>query len=147
MSENLAKTAEDILSGLSQLNNVQLRLPKTAKFSRADVVNAFSSAFELIGGTTRLALWANDNPGEFFKLFGKLLPSSSQVELVGRPLSDDDLKKYTTAELRQMYQEALQEESTSKRGSFEAERDSRPEAENVIDVEFAHCGNFPPGRG
>ena len=136
MSENLAKTAEDILSGLSQLNNVQLRLPKTAKFSRADVVNAFSSAFELIGGTTRLALWANDNPGEFFKLFGKLLPSSSQVELVGRPLSDDDLKKYTTAELRQMYQEALQEESTSKRGSFEAERDSRPEAENVIDVEF-----------
>ena len=136
MSENLAKTAEDILSGLSQLNNVQLRLPKTAKFSRADVVNAFSSAFELIGGTTRLALWANDNPGEFFKLFGKLLPSSSQVELVGRPLSDDDLKKYTTAELRQMYQEALQEESTSKRGSFEAERDSRPAAENVIDVEF-----------
>ena len=129
MSEhNLARTAEDILSGLSELNSVQLRMPKTAKFSRADVVNAFSSAFELIGGTTRLALWANDNPGEFFKLFGKLLPSSSQVELVGRPLSDDDLKKYTTAELRQMYQEALQEE-----------RASRPEAENVIDVEFARA--------
>jgi len=120
---NLARTAEETLSGLASLGTVQLRLPKTAKFSRADVVNAFSSAFELIGGTTRLALWANENPGEFYKLFGKLLPSSSQVELVGRPTSDDDLKKYTTQELRQMYQEALEAERASK--------DS-----NVVDVDF-----------
>ena len=122
MSDNLARSAEEILSGLADLRGVSLRVPKTAKFSRGDVVSAFQSAFELLGGTTRLALWANENPGEFYKLFGKLLPSSSQVELIGRPTTDDDLRKYTTQELRQMYQEALEVEKASE--------------SNVIDVDF-----------
>ena len=46
-------------------------------FSRSDVVNAFHQAFELIGGTTRLALWANENPEKFYPLFAKLMPSTS----------------------------------------------------------------------
>lgn len=46
-------------------------------FSRQDVVDAFQSAFEIMGGTTRLALWANHNPDKFFPLYAKLLPSTS----------------------------------------------------------------------
>jgi len=48
-------------------------------FSRQDVVNAFQDAFDIIGGTTRLALWANQNPDKFFPLYAKLLPSTAVV--------------------------------------------------------------------
>jgi hypothetical protein len=46
-------------------------------FNRMDIVQAFTQAFELIGGTTRLTLWANKNPDKFYPLFAKLLPSTS----------------------------------------------------------------------
>jgi hypothetical protein len=46
-------------------------------FSRNDVVKAFQDAFMVIGGTTRLALWGNQNPKEFFQLYSKLLPSTT----------------------------------------------------------------------
>jgi hypothetical protein len=47
------------------------------QFTRQDVVNAFQRAFETIGGTTRLALWANANPDRFYPLYAKLLPSTA----------------------------------------------------------------------
>ncbi|TXH12203.1 MAG: hypothetical protein E6R03_13300 [Hyphomicrobiaceae bacterium] len=60
----------------------QEKLPRLKRerdgFNRADVVNAFQDAFQIIGGTTRLALWANANPEKFFQLYSKLLPSQSQ---------------------------------------------------------------------
>ena len=46
-------------------------------FSRQDVVNAFQAAFETIGGTSRLALWANANPERFYPLYTKLLPATT----------------------------------------------------------------------
>lgn len=48
---------------------------------RLDVVNAFSLAFQMIGGVPRLALWADHNPGEFYKLYARLLPSQASNEL------------------------------------------------------------------
>lgn len=48
---------------------------------RADVVNAFHTAFQMIGGIPRLALWADANPGEFYKIYGRLLPSQASAEL------------------------------------------------------------------
>lgn len=57
------------------------RIPRTAEFSRKEVVQAFQSAFQLIGGVTRLALWANDHPGEFYKLYSRLLPSQASPAL------------------------------------------------------------------
>ena len=45
------------------------------------MVQAFQTAFELIGGVPRLALWGNENPNEFYKLYGKLLPSSNSSAL------------------------------------------------------------------
>lgn len=73
----------------TQLNDIANAPKKVLKFSRAekvtrqDVVNAFTNAFQMIGGVYRLALWADSNPGDFFKIFGKLLPPSSADILDG----------------------------------------------------------------
>lgn len=60
---------------------VEKGVPRTTRrkdgFSRMDVVNAFSTAFEMIGGVPRLALWANANPDKFYPLYAKLMPSTS----------------------------------------------------------------------
>jgi hypothetical protein len=49
--------------------------------SRQEVVKAFNLAFQMIGGVPRLALWGDQNPTEFYKLYSRLLPSSTAVEL------------------------------------------------------------------
>ena len=104
MSER-AQNAEEILSELADLRQVRLAVPRNPKFSRADVVSAFQSAFELIGGTTRLALWANENPTEFYKLFGKLLPSATQVALTSTPRDPNNLRTFSTEELEELLRE------------------------------------------
>lgn len=48
---------------------------------RSDVVSAFHLAFQMIGGVPRLALWADANPTEFYKLYGRLLPSAASDEM------------------------------------------------------------------
>lgn len=58
------------------------RLRKSS-ITRADVIGAFYHAFQMVGGTPRLAVWADQNPSDFFKLFGRLLPASSTTELDG----------------------------------------------------------------
>lgn len=73
----------------TQLNDIAHAPKKVLKFNRAskvtrqDVVNAFTNAFQMIGGVDRLAVWADANPGEFFKIFGKLLPPSNTDLLDG----------------------------------------------------------------
>ena len=59
----------------------RLQIPRNKDFTRKDVVNAFQNAFELIGGTPRLALWAHQNEGDFFKLYSRLLPSQASSAL------------------------------------------------------------------
>lgn len=65
---------------MEELKNLQ-KLPSVSRkadgFSRQDVVNAFASAFQMIGGVSRLALWANKNESDFYKLYGRLLPSAT----------------------------------------------------------------------
>lgn len=48
------------------------------EFKRMEVVNAFRDAFDLIGGVTRLAVWADKNPTEFYRLYAKLLPKETE---------------------------------------------------------------------
>ncbi len=60
----------------------QDRLPKGARrkkdgFNRMDVVTAFQNAFDMMGGVSRLALWANQNPDKFYPLYSRLMPSTS----------------------------------------------------------------------
>jgi hypothetical protein len=57
-----------------------LRIPRNKQFNRQQVVNAFQNAFELVGGVPRLAIWADANPTEFFKLYAKLMPKQEQIE-------------------------------------------------------------------
>jgi hypothetical protein len=73
---------ENVLNGLSGKERGPI-LPRVSRrvdgFSRNDVVNAFTSAFEIIGGINRLALWANANPDKFYPLYSKLLPATTQL--------------------------------------------------------------------
>lgn len=56
--------------------------PSTPKeFSRKEVVRAFQRAFELIGGVPRMAIWADANPTEFYKLYARMLPSQASSAL------------------------------------------------------------------
>ena len=59
------------------------RLPQRP-FSRRRVLEAIDEAFQLIGGVPRLAIWAHVNPTEFYKLWGKTIPASSQLEVMGQ---------------------------------------------------------------
>lgn len=75
MGETFAELAE---SGKSLT-----RLPQRS-FSRRRVLEAIDEAFQLIGGVPRLAIWAHVNPTEFYKLWGKTIPASSQLEVMGK---------------------------------------------------------------
>lgn len=59
------------------------RIRRQRGLTRGDVIQTFNLAFELIGGTPRLALWADANQTEFYKIYGRLLPSSNSQELDG----------------------------------------------------------------
>jgi hypothetical protein len=59
------------------------RLPRK-DFDRKKILRAFDEAFELIGGVPRLAIWAHSNLTEFYKLYTKMMPASSQLEIAGK---------------------------------------------------------------
>ena len=61
--------------------NTRLNIPRNKEFNRKSVVTAFQSAFELIGGVPRLALWAHDHETDFYKLYSRLLPSQASSAL------------------------------------------------------------------
>lgn len=50
---------------------------KGQRLSRDAVVKAFHDSFEMIGGVPRLAIWADANPTEFYKLYARLLPAGT----------------------------------------------------------------------
>lgn len=68
---------------LAQASNELPQVERVLKreFNRREVVEAFRDAFEMIGGTTRLAMWAHKNETEFYRLYAKLLPK--ETELIG----------------------------------------------------------------
>lgn len=50
---------------------------------RKKVEQAFHTAFEIIGGVPRFALWADSNPTEFYKLYARLLPQEMTNKMEG----------------------------------------------------------------
>lgn len=46
----------------------------------ANVKAVLENAFQMLGGVDALAAWATENPGEFYKLWGKLVPRDLKVE-------------------------------------------------------------------
>ena len=83
--QTLEESTKDLYLDMAPLHRIAdgktIRVPRNPNFSRRDVVNAFQSAFELVGGVPRLALWANQNEGDFYKLYSRLLPSQSSSAL------------------------------------------------------------------
>ena len=49
---------------------------------------AFEEAFERLGGTEALIAFAAAFPDEFFKLYGKMLPSKTEIDLTARRVDD-----------------------------------------------------------
>ena len=58
--------------------NIKLTIPRDPTLRRKQVVSAFHDAFELIGGVPRLALWADQNQTEFYRLYAKLMPKTNE---------------------------------------------------------------------
>jgi hypothetical protein len=77
--EKLSNVSEPLITPTGRLKLKD----KQSGLSRKEVIQTFQLAFEMIGGIPRLATWADTNPGDFYKLFGRLLPNSSSVELDG----------------------------------------------------------------
>lgn len=67
---------------LSQRYN-ELKLPRR-KVDREKVAAQFADVFELIGGVPRMALWAHNNPDEYYKLYARLLPQQMQSKMEGK---------------------------------------------------------------
>lgn len=63
------------------------KLPKQLRSQRAG--EAFQSAFEVIGGVTRLALWADKNPDKFYPLFARMIPQTVAPVVAGLPQADN----------------------------------------------------------
>lgn len=73
--EEAQRFAEQEMEGTFQaLANRPRPYPIPRSIGRKNVENAFHTAFELIGGVPRMALWADQNQTEFYKLFSRLLP-------------------------------------------------------------------------
>lgn len=68
---------DDTLRRLSHLPRPQ-SIPRTV--GRKRVEKAFLNAFELIGGVSRLVMWADQNPTEFYKLYARLLPGGPPLD-------------------------------------------------------------------
>lgn len=57
----------------------QIRIPKAlrGRVNREEIASAFLQSFNMIGGIPRLAMWADEHPTEFYRIFGRLLPKES----------------------------------------------------------------------
>lgn len=53
----------------------------TPNKTTASVKAASESAFNQLGGVKALVKWAQDDPGEFFKLYSKLLPIEMRADV------------------------------------------------------------------
>jgi hypothetical protein len=72
------------------LGNSLPAIPKSFHYRMADVdrvKNSFDFTFSLIGGQPAFALWAAQNPGEFYKLYSRMLPQQNNVLNSSGPLT------------------------------------------------------------
>jgi len=74
-----AKTYEERMATLAKGDGKVVRIPR--EVSRKEVVGTFQECFEMVGGVNRLAMWADENPTDFYRLYAKLLPSQSSTAL------------------------------------------------------------------
>ena len=80
--ETVTHEVQDWAATMSALAapGARVTIPRDPALRKKQVVNAFQDAFELIGGAPRLALWADQNETEFYRLYSKLMPRQADVE-------------------------------------------------------------------
>jgi hypothetical protein len=84
---------EETLQELSRSDTKTVRIPRNKDVKRQQVVNAFMDAFQLIGGTPRLAIWADENPTEFYRIYSKLMPKEQHNQTDGEMIIHHVLPK------------------------------------------------------
>jgi hypothetical protein len=62
------------------LQEAYQRRGKRKALKRSKIAEHYDDAFELIGGVPRLALWGHEDPGAFYKLHARLIPSEQKTE-------------------------------------------------------------------
>ncbi len=72
---------ESNLNTLASAPGTTIRVPRSKNLKRDQVVAAFQNAFELVGGVPRLALWADENQTEFYRLYAKLMPKQQDTTI------------------------------------------------------------------
>lgn len=72
--------------------NRPFKLPRTGA-TREQIKDTFNTAFELIGGVPRLAIWANDNPDKFYSLWARLQGNSSQPTAPAKMIVEHVLRR------------------------------------------------------
>lgn len=81
--ELYSEQMDGVLSEQSKKAKGVLLAPRR-KFDRQRFLDAMAEAFESIGGVTRLAMWADANPTEFYKLMGKTIPQANLLDIQGK---------------------------------------------------------------
>lgn len=71
----------EFLSPQAQFAQTLNKIPKRGR-DRERFMAALAEAFEIIGGVPRLALWADRNQTEFYKILGKQVPGLIQNSLL-----------------------------------------------------------------
>ena len=74
-----------VLTEQVQSTSPHMVIPRGSGLTRKQVAQGFQEAFELIGGVPRLAAWAHENAGDFYKLYAKLFPAASSPDLDEAP--------------------------------------------------------------
>ena len=121
MSATVLKLAEfvpkeSLSSEAQSLIDYTINTPKRKRVSRDTIVEQFNDTFQLIGGVPRLAIWADQNPTQFYQLYSKLLPAAIKAEL-SMPQNVDDMtpeqiKEMTTDQLKRLLLIRAGEQST-----------------------------------
>jgi hypothetical protein len=100
-----SETGEAMVSKEAQaLMEYTIRTPKRQRVTRETIVEQFNEVFQLIGGVPRLALWADQNPTQYYQLYSKLLPAAIKAELQLPPdvdgMTPEQLKELSTEQLK-----------------------------------------------
>jgi hypothetical protein len=60
------------------------RKPGSQNKTTIAVKEAFRQAFEILGGTQAMVVWAQENPTQFYQLYSKLIPTEIDATISGK---------------------------------------------------------------
>lgn len=85
--EQLPAPEEETLSfvpaDFRALQEAYAKKTRRKPLKRSKIAEQYDDAFELIGGVPRLALFAHEDPGAFYKLHARLIPTEQKQEHSG----------------------------------------------------------------